>query len=86
MRQYSKEEGVTMADSVETHGVGLRTQIKRLEAKEKARRMKCSVRFSLIKKKKVFQKSYMKVGCQEVVASGCGATKNVESACSEDGS
>ena len=41
LRQCSKEEGVTLADSVETLGVNLRTTVKRLGAKEKARRKKC---------------------------------------------
>ena len=49
-RQYSKEEGVTMVDSVETLGVDLRTRVQRLGVKEKARRKKCKVRFSLIKR------------------------------------
>ena len=37
LSQCSKEEGVTLADSVETLGVDLRTRVKRLGAKEKAR-------------------------------------------------
>ena len=37
LRECSTEEGVTMADSVETLGVDLRTIVKRLGAKEKAR-------------------------------------------------
>ena len=45
-----------MADSVETLEVDLRTGVKRLGAKEKARRKKCKVRFSLTKKNKAFQK------------------------------
>ena len=45
LRQFSKEEGVTMADSVGTLGVDLRTRVKRLGAKEKARRKRCKVRF-----------------------------------------
>ena len=53
--QFSKE-GVTLADSVETLGVDLRTRVKRLGAKEKARRNKCKVRFSLSMKNKAFQK------------------------------
>ena len=53
----SREEGVTLADSVDILGVDLRTRVKKLGAKEKARRKKCRVRFSLIKKNKVFQKS-----------------------------
>ena len=54
LRQRSKEGGVTMADSVETRGVDLTTKVKILGAKEKARRKKCKVRFSLVKKNKVF--------------------------------
>ena len=38
LSQLSKEEGVTLADSAETLGVDLRTRVKRLGAKEKARR------------------------------------------------
>ena len=49
LRQFSGEEGVTMADSVDSLGVDLRTRVKILGAKEKARRQKCRVRFSLIK-------------------------------------
>ena len=45
LHQVSREEGVTLADSVETLGVDLRTRVKRLGAKEKARRKKCKVRF-----------------------------------------
>ena len=51
---------------------------------EKATRKKCKVRFSLIKKNKVFQKSYMKVEGQEVSTSGYGTSENVESACSRN--
>ena len=45
LRQFSREEGVTLADGLETLGVDLRTRVKRLRAKEKARRKKCKVRF-----------------------------------------
>ena len=51
-----------MAESVETLGVDLRTRVKRLAVKEKARRKKCKVRFSLVKKNEAFQKNYMRVG------------------------
>ena len=47
LSQFSKEEGVTLADSVETLGVDWRTRVKSSGAKEKARRKKCKVRFSL---------------------------------------
>ena len=50
MRQSSREEGVTLADSVETLGGDLRTRVNMLGAKEKARRKKCKARFSLLKK------------------------------------
>ena len=37
----AKKKGVMEADSVETLGVDLRTRVKRLGAKEKARRKRC---------------------------------------------
>ena len=83
LRQCSKEGGVTMADSVETLGVDLRTRVKRLGAQEKSRRKKCKVRFSLIKKNKPVQKSYIKVSGEKIVTSGYGASG---STCSGDGS
>ena len=57
LRQCSKEGGVTMAGSVENAG----SRLENLGAKEKAKRKKCNVRFSLLKKKKAFQKNYVKV-------------------------
>ena len=48
LRQFSGEE-VTLVDSVETLGGGLKNITKKAEgAKEKARKKKCNVRFSLI--------------------------------------
>ena len=70
LRQFSSEEGVTLADRVETLGVDLRTRVKRLGAKEEARRKKRKVRFSLKKKNKAFQKSYMKVGVKKLLRTG----------------
>ena len=70
LRPCSKEEGVTMADSVETLGADLRTRVKNLGAKEKARKKKCKVRFSLIKKKNTFQNCYMKVGVKKLLRTG----------------
>ena len=69
LRQHSKE-GVTMADSVETLGVDLRPKVKKLGAKEQARRKKCKLTFSIIKKNKAFQKSYMKVGVKKLLRAG----------------
>ena len=63
------EDEVTMADSVESLGVDLRTRVKKLGAKEKARK-KCNVRFSLIKKNKAFQKKYMQVGIKKLLRAG----------------
>ena len=63
------EDEATMADSVETLGVDLRTRVKKFGAKEKARE-KCNVRFSLIKKNKAFQKKYMKVGIKKLLRAG----------------
>ena len=48
LRQFSKEAGVTLADSEETLGVDLRTRATRLGAKEKARRKMCNVKFSIM--------------------------------------
>ena len=70
LRECSKEEGAMMAGSVDTLGVESRTRIKRLGAKEKARRKKCWVRFSLIKRNKAFQKSYMKLGAKKLFKTG----------------
>ena len=63
------EDEATMADSVETLEIDLRTRVKKLGAKEKARK-KCNVRFSLIKKNKAFQKKYMKVGIKKLLRAG----------------
>ena len=68
LRQFSRE--VTLADSVETLGVDLRTRVKRLGAKEKARRKTCKVRFSLIKRNGAFQKNFMEVGVRKLLRAG----------------
>ena len=44
LRQCSKEEGVTLGRQCGNAGVDLRTRVKKLGAKEKARRKKCKVR------------------------------------------
>ena len=49
LSQFSKEDGVTLVDSVATLGVDLRTMVKRLGAKEKTRRKKCKVGFTIFK-------------------------------------
>ena len=65
-----------MADSVETLGVDLRARVKRLGVKEKARRKKCKVRFSLIKKIKAFQKNYVKVEVKKLSRTGLVPAKS----------
>ena len=77
LSQFSKEEGSNLDDSVETLGVGLRARVKNLGAKEKARRKKCKVRFSLIRKNEAFQKSYIKVGRQKVATCSHDASKDL---------
>ena len=68
-----------MADSVETLGVDLRTKVKSLGIKEKARRKKSNVRFSNLKKNKGFQRNSMKAGVKKLLradmmpARTCGA-------------
>ena len=66
--QQCSKKGVTLADSVETPGVDLRTRVKNLGAKEKARRKMCKARFSLIKE--AFKKSYMKVSVKKMLRAG----------------
>ena len=58
LSQFSKEEGVALAESVETLGVDLRTRVKRLGAKEKARRKKVQIEgFSLSRRIKLSRRT-----------------------------
>ena len=75
-QECSKKEEV-LATKVETLGVDLRTRTKQLVAKEKARRRKCDVRFSLVFRNLVFQKNYMTTGCEEVVEDGFGSCESL---------
>ena len=75
---------MTLADSVETLGVDPKTKVKRQGAKEKARRKKCNVVFSFMKKNKAFSKGLHESGHQEVVTWRYDATKNLENPCSRD--
>ena len=54
--QECSKKGVALATSVETLGVDLRTSTKQLVAKEKARKKKCDVRLSLMRKSRAFRK------------------------------
>ena len=63
LRQFCREEGVTLADSVETLGVDFRTRVKRLGTKKKrGGRNANSRRSSLIKKNRTFQKQVIEGG------------------------
>ena len=84
LSQFSKEQGVTLADSVETLGVDSRTRVKRLGAKEKARRKKCKARFSIIKTNKAFRKELQEIGCQEVATCRHDASKDLGRPCGWD--
>ena len=58
----------------------LRTRVKRLGAKEKARRNKCKVRFSIIKKK-ALRKNYMKVSVKKLLRAGMMPARTRGSPC-----
>ena len=55
---------------METLGVDSRTRVKRLGAKERARRKKCQVRFSVILKNKAFRKNFMKESVKKLLRAG----------------
>ena len=48
----------------------MRTKSKEVGSERKNERKKCKVRFSLINKNKVFQKSYIKVGERKLLRAG----------------
>ena len=73
--QCSKEEGVTMADRVDMLGVDLRTRVKRLGAKGKARWKKCKTLDH--EEEQDPPKELQEGGGQEGATSGYGASKNV---------
>ena len=71
LRQYIKEEGVTMANSVETLQVDLRTTEENLGAKAKSeqKEVQSEIR-SLFKKREAFRKNYMKVEAKKLLRAG----------------
>ena len=81
LRQCSKEEGVTMADSVETLGVYLRTRVKRLGAKEKSEEEEVHGEIFVHQEEQGLPEEVHEDGGQEVATSGYGASKDVESLC-----
>ena len=80
LRQFSKVEGVTLAGQCgNAWSRSENKSFKRLGAKEKARRIKCNVRFSFMKNNRAFRKNYLKVGVKKLLRAGmmpartCGA-------------
>ena len=82
LSQPSKE-GVTLAESIETLGVDLKARVKKLGAKEKARRKNVQVRFSIIKKKKPLEKLH-ESGREEIPTNRHDASKDLVSSCGWD--
>ena len=62
-QECSKREGVGLADSVEIPGADLRKRTKKLGAKEKTRSRKSDVRFSFVRRDRVFHKNIWGWGC-----------------------
>ena len=71
LRQYIKEEGVTMANSVETLGVDLGTIEENLGAKAKSeqKEVQSEIR-SLFKKREAFRKNCVKVEAKKLLRAG----------------
>ena len=59
-----------METSVEALGVDLRMTTKQVRAKEKARRKRCDVRFSLIRNHRILQENYMRTGVRKLLMTG----------------
>ena len=71
------EKRVVTTTSVESLGVDLGTKTKQMGAKEKTRRKKCEVRFSLTRKNMIFEKSYMRIGRGKVAEDRLGPCESV---------
>ena len=63
--------------SVETLGVDLRQRTKQLGTKDKARRKKCDVRFSLIGNNRIFQRNDMRAGVRKQLRTGFHSRESV---------
>ena len=66
----SRRGGVGFPHSVETFGVDLRITTKQWGAKEKTKRRKCDVRFSIAMRNHVFQKKYMRIDLRKLLRMG----------------
>ena len=86
LRQCSTEEGVTMADSVETLGVDLRKQESKGWGQKKNEEEEVQGEILDHQEEQGLPKELHEGGGQEVVTNGYGASKDVESARSRDGS
>ena len=69
VRQCSKEEGVTVTDSVENTWSAFENESQEVGSSRKNEK-KCKVSFSLIKKNKAFPESYMKVWVKNLLRTG----------------
>ena len=67
--QFSKER-VTLADSVETLGVDLRTKVKKFRGKRKSEDEVMQGEVLTHKENKAFQKNYVKVGVKKLLSAG----------------
>ena len=69
-KNHIEEEGVGLADSLETLGMDLRTRTKKVGAKEKARRRTCDVKVAVAKKNLVVKKNYVRVRVRKLLRMG----------------
>ena len=65
-----EREGSGCGDECRNAGSGLENWNQAFVGKEKARRKKCEVRFSLIRKNRVFKKTYMRTGVRKLPRTG----------------
>ena len=77
LHQFNREEGVILADSVETLGVDLRTRLKRLGAKEKSEEEVVQGEVLAHKEEECISKELHESGCQEVATCGYDASKDL---------
>ena len=83
--QCSKEEGVTMADSVEMLGVDLRTRVKKLGAKEKSEKEEVQSEILARHEEQGLPQELHEGGGQETATCGHDTSKDLGSPCSGDG-
>ena len=86
LRQFSREEGVTMADSVETLGVDFENQSQNVGSERKREKEKVQSVILAHHEKQGFPKELQEGGSQEVATCGHDASKDLESPCGGDGS